>query len=697
MSSNTSNNLVNRTYIVLRLMVVVGLILGVIGWKSFPARADNREIKQPPLYVEEVPPSLFGVDLYQINDYFGVDEMAAAGAYWVRPRGVFWSEVQPVEGQGPDWTALAGLEIELDNAQAQGMQVILPVSSTPDWALKPDVSEEPTSCGPIAEEYLDDFGQFMFDLVSRYKDQVKYWELGNEPDIDPDLVPVDSRYGCWGDEDDDFYGGGYYAQMLEIAYTRIKQADPQAQVLVGGLLLDCDPVNVCPQEKSAKFLQGILNNGGGAFFDGISYHAYDHYLGAPGQYFNSNWNSSWDTTGPVGGVKASYLKSVLSDAGVSGKYLFNTEASVVCIGDGSVCDDVFQTTKANYLAQSFGNAFKAGLRGNLWFSSRQGWRNTDLLTGSDPQYPAYYAYQFAQSILYQAEYVGVVKQSAGVMGYEFRLNDCPNPGETCRLWQVWSLDGGNHLIELPDLPYAVYDVDGDALAATLQQTITLEPVYIQLPPEFRVRLPAVPQDYRVLQNGDFEAGGDPLGQPAGWVASSGGQQGLSFNLVSSNPTFPETDAAIPSGNYSMLLGNPSYACATAGVPLGYAAVEQTFYVPDVPDGTLLNLDFSYVIYTQDGSSSAVYDRFEVYLDDGSGPLLVHADGRNEGTPGGDPVSCDSWYRLPGSGWQDWSIDLTQPVDYRGKVVTISFQNWNRPDGFFNTFTYVDDVKLVVGQ
>ena len=135
------------------------------------------------------------------------------------------------------------------------------------------------------------------------------------------------------------------------------------------------------------------------------------------------------------------------------------------------------------------------------------------------------------------------------------------------------------------------------------------------------------------------------------------------------------------------------------MPLGYAAVEPTSYVPNVPDGTLLSLDFSFVIYTQDGSSSAVYDRFELYLDDGTGSHLVYADGRADST-----VSCDFWYRLPESGWREASIDLTQAgvtqsqlVDFRGKMVTVSFQNWNRYDGYFNTLTYLDDVKLVVGQ
>ena len=31
---------------------------------------------------------------------------------------------------------------------------------------------------------------------------VHYWELGNEPDVDPILVNSSSGFGCWGDIDD---------------------------------------------------------------------------------------------------------------------------------------------------------------------------------------------------------------------------------------------------------------------------------------------------------------------------------------------------------------------------------------------------------------------------------------------------------------------------------------------------------------
>jgi hypothetical protein len=620
-----------------------------------------------------------------ITNTYGFTEMVTAGAYWLRPLGVNWSQVQPQKSQPPDWSVLASLEQELQNAADQGMQVILRVQSTPDWAQQ----VPGWACGPILQTELDEFGIFMFALVDRYKHQVKYWELWNEPDVDPDLVPSNSQFGCWGDADDPYYGGEYYAEMLKAVYPQMKAADPQAQVMVGGLLLDCDPNRVCPEDISTKFLEGILLNQGGTHFDGISFHAYDYYLGAAGQYSNSNWQSSWDTTGPVGIAKAEYIESMLSQAGLIGKFIMNTEAAIVCDIN---CDSVFETTKANYLAQSYSSAFSVNLRANLWYSTRANYRNTDLFGPGLVPLPAYYAFKFSQAQLYNAEFIGGLRSLPGITGYEFRRSDCPNPGEFCRVWVIWSLDGSDHNIELPDIPIAVYDVDGDPQIASINQVINLEPKYIHLPPAFRVRLPELMDDFKLLENGNFEAGMDAAGGPIGWTASSGGAEGLAYSLVNSNPTYPVADSEIPQGNYSMLLGSPDYPCSDNGVPLGYAGVEQVFTVPQIPDGQSLHLDFQYVMYTQDGGSSDMFDRFEIFIHDTSTNRLVFSDGRAE-----QNVACANWYRIPPSNWQTGSIDLISPVDYRGKTVTVQFQNWSRTDHWYNTFTYLDNVELVIGN
>ena len=199
-----------------------------------------------------------------INLENGLEPVKKSGAFWVRRNALLWSEVEPQEGKR-NWGALAGLENEMKNASRDGLSLILIVRSTPYWAQKfPGVA-----CSAVKPDKLAAFGSFMRDLVARYSPppySVKYWEIGNEPDIAPELVSPDSIFGCWGDSKVSYYGGEYYAEMLKVVYPQVKAADPQAQVSIGGLLFDCNPDNPPEPSSSGKlydctagsFLEGIL-------------------------------------------------------------------------------------------------------------------------------------------------------------------------------------------------------------------------------------------------------------------------------------------------------------------------------------------------------------------------------------------------------------------------------------------------------
>ena len=276
--------------------------------------------------------------------------MAATNMSCVRKNAVVWSSIESTQGTY-NWSSMADLETQLKNASSRGFQVVLIVRSTPQWARK--IAGTGPTCGPIAQNKLAAFGNFMNALVKRYSVapyNVKYWEMWNEED--GPILAGDNIWGCWGDVNDTYYGGGYYAEMLKAAYPRMKAADPQAQVVLGGLLLDCDPrpgagcAIVGHDPKQSLFLEGVLSNGGGNSFDGISYHAYDYYQGQAGYYYNPNWTSAWNTTGPVGIAKAQYINELLGQHGVSGKFLMNTEAALLC----SYCSNNarFESIKAKF-------------------------------------------------------------------------------------------------------------------------------------------------------------------------------------------------------------------------------------------------------------------------------------------------------------------------------------------------------------
>jgi hypothetical protein len=430
------------------------------------------------------PPALplHGIEIHQAAD---VALTSQAGAYWLRYNALLWNRVEPQPGDRK-WSALAGLEDELQSAAAQGLQVIVIVRGTPSWAQQVPGS----SCGPIRADQLSAFADFMADVVARYGQppyNVKYWELGNEPDVDASLVPLDSPFGCWGKIGDPYYGGDYYAEMLKLVYPRIKAADPQAQVLTGGLLLDCDPVNPPETEPGSgqyrdctpsRFLEGILHNGGGGYFDGVSFHAYDFYDEVTGHYANENWHSAWNTTGPVVVAKARYLHGLLAQYGYPGKYLMNTEGAILCgrSGQEPYClTDEYTTLKNGYLVESYSAALAENVRANIWYSL-VGWRASGLVTSERAPNSAYRAYQFNVEQLEGAAFWGEVNTYPGVKGYAFERFD--DQGAQTHIWVLWSLDETNHTIVLPQEPVAVYDSSGAPLANSLTQVVGLNPIYV---------------------------------------------------------------------------------------------------------------------------------------------------------------------------------------------------------------------------
>jgi hypothetical protein len=430
-----------------------------------------------------VPPA-FGAEMDDFNGA-GVDLMAAANMTWVRRNAVVWSSIEPTEGTY-NWSAMADLASQLKAFSNKGIQVILEVRSTPEWARKyPGTGP---SCGPIRLEKMAAFGNFMHALVERYSVapyHVKYWEIWNEPDYP--YTEGDNLFGCWGDWGDPYFGGGYYAEVLKAAYPQIKIADPQGQVLIGGLLLDCDPrpgAGCAIQGKGVlgSFLEGILRNNGGPYFDAVSFHSYDIYWGSLGVYINPNWASAWNTTGPVLIAKSDYIKSVLNQYSVTGKYLMNTETAVICGRDGLelpclTADSA--NTKVYYLAQNFAAAIAQGIRANIWYSV-YGWRNSALLDGYNTPLPAYYAFKFVTNELSDVAYAGVINSTdingaSNVKGYIFQRSNR-------RIWVLWSLDGNTQAITLPGVPLAAYDSLGNSVSPASTMNVSLNPLFLEWNP-----------------------------------------------------------------------------------------------------------------------------------------------------------------------------------------------------------------------
>ena len=172
-------------------------------------------------------------------------------------------------------------------------------------------------------------------------------------------------------------------------------------------------------------------------------------------------------------------------------------------------------------------------------------------------------------------------------------------------------------------------------------------------------LPLLLKQSRKLLNGGFESGGFF----PGWRDA-----GKLDRRVVSGPGRQR------SGDYAALLGNPDYK-SNGGCPTGEAAIHQ---VIDVPAKGHSALRLWYRIRSYD---LVDFDYFAIDIAEWpSGPTEQHRYG------------CTNWTgNLWDSGWREAIVFLD---NYRGRGILIKLSNaMTNEDGWYNTWTYIDDVSL----
>jgi hypothetical protein len=102
-----------------------------------------------------------------------------------------------------------------------GITLIPYVMYTPRWAA---TNKEDAYFWRSPPEDYAEFGEFVFDLVTRYKDRITSWELWNEPDIE------------W------FWTGTVeeFAPFIKAGAEAVRRADPEATIVFGGIAHDTD-------------------------------------------------------------------------------------------------------------------------------------------------------------------------------------------------------------------------------------------------------------------------------------------------------------------------------------------------------------------------------------------------------------------------------------------------------------------------
>ncbi len=177
-----------------------------------------------------------------------------------------------------------------------GIQLVPQVVYSPDWASGVTAT---TSGGPNdPPQSAQYFGDFMTAAATRYKGQIHYWEMWNEPDYAPHT---------WNGTPQQ-----YVDLILKPGYQAIKQVDPAAKVVMGGLAGD-------------THMQTYYNAGAGPYFDIGNVHTY--YAAGAGD-----------------GTGASHVRSAMNQNGDQLKPLWLTEFGWASRQASTSCSDPAQPT-----------------------------------------------------------------------------------------------------------------------------------------------------------------------------------------------------------------------------------------------------------------------------------------------------------------------------------------------------------------
>jgi hypothetical protein len=172
------------------------------------------------------------------------DRSAAAirdlGARWVRLN-ANWSDAEPQRGTyDSGW--FSHYDRAVDLARAAGARIVMMSYRSPSWASGSSNPDTPPK-NPL------DFARFMGYLASRYSGKVDAFEVWNEENI--------PRFWSTGPDP------AAYTRLLQLSYLAIKQANPFAQVVFGGL-----------STNDYAFVEAAYKAGALGFFDVMAVHPY---------------------------------------------------------------------------------------------------------------------------------------------------------------------------------------------------------------------------------------------------------------------------------------------------------------------------------------------------------------------------------------------------------------------------------------
>ena len=161
---------------------------------------------------------------------------------------VDWSSLEPFKG---GWK-LRHLDDLVDLAQAQNVEIVLTLGTTPRWAsARPDEAAIYGKGSGAEPRDIDDWRTYVRMIATRYKGRIGYYEMWNEPHFGPG--------GGTG-----FFTGTAPAMvaLAKVAFEEIRAADPAARLLSPGVV------------SEVSRIEPYFAAGGGKYTDIVAAHFY---------------------------------------------------------------------------------------------------------------------------------------------------------------------------------------------------------------------------------------------------------------------------------------------------------------------------------------------------------------------------------------------------------------------------------------
>lgn len=155
---------------------------------------------------------------------------------------IAWGDYEFAKGYTEWWL----LDDTVDLAEKYGITLYPYICYAPTWATRAAWKSPP--------EDLQDWYDFVYQVVDRYKDRIHYWELWNEGDNE------DFWVGTWEEQ----------LELVKVGAQAVKDADPTAITVFGGLT-----------KKHPAHVETIFTSGVADYVDVINIHFY---------------NETWDST-----------------------------------------------------------------------------------------------------------------------------------------------------------------------------------------------------------------------------------------------------------------------------------------------------------------------------------------------------------------------------------------------------------------